>query len=177
LIQKGNHLAGVAQQVASVHGIDLPLSVNETILADASQQTSFRIQALRQIVEHHPEHAGIALDRARSAGIAALRVEAERFEEDQSVRVQKLKQLTTDANEMEIRQLAIRAIGAEKETSAIVLLTAWLDALEKDYEFLLKGDVFTKDIIDTWIGYKRDREIADIRSRPVPQEFFLYYDI
>ncbi len=52
-----------------------------------------------------------------------------------------------------------------------------LDALEKDYEFLLKGDVFTKDIIDTWIGYKRDREIADIRSRPVPQEFFLYYDI
>jgi len=132
LIQKGNHLAGVAQQVASVHGIDLPLSVNETILADASQQTSFRIQALRQIVEHHPEHAGIALGRARSAGIAALRVEAERFEEDQSVRVQKLKQLTTDANEMEIRQLAIRAIGAEKETSAIALLTAWLDALEKD---------------------------------------------
>ena len=52
-----------------------------------------------------------------------------------------------------------------------------LDALESDYEFLLKGDVFTKDIIDTWIGYKRDREVADIRSRPVPQEFFLYYDI
>ena len=132
LIQKGNHLAGVAQQVASVHGIDLPLSVNETILADASQQTSFRIQALRQIVEHYPERAGIALDRSRSAGIAELRVEAERFEEDQSVRVQKLEQLTTDANELEIRQLAIRAIGAEKETSAIALLTAWLDALEKD---------------------------------------------
>ena len=35
-----------------------------------------------------------------------------------------------------------------------------LDALEKDHEFLLKGDVFTQDVVDTWIAYKRERELA-----------------
>ncbi len=132
LIQKGNQLAGLAQQAASVHGIDLPLSINERILIDESQQASFRIQALRQIVEHYPDSAGIARDRARSAPVAALRVEAERLEEDRSVRLQKLEQLTSDTNEIEIRQLAIRAIGAEKESETLALLTAWLDALERD---------------------------------------------
>jgi glutamine synthetase len=52
-----------------------------------------------------------------------------------------------------------------------------LDALERDYEFLLKGDVFTRDLIDTWITYKREKEIDEVRLRPVPHEFFLYYDI
>jgi len=52
-----------------------------------------------------------------------------------------------------------------------------IDALEQDYEFLLKGDVFSRDLIETWIGYKRESEINEIRSRPVPYEFFLYYDI
>ncbi len=52
-----------------------------------------------------------------------------------------------------------------------------LDALEKDHEFLLRGDVFTKDVISTWIEYKRDRELNQVRLRPVPYEFFLYYDI
>jgi glutamine synthetase len=52
-----------------------------------------------------------------------------------------------------------------------------LDALEKDHEFLLKGDVFTKDLISTWIGYKRERELAPVNLRPVPYEFFLYYDL
>ncbi|MGE4601506.1 MAG: HEAT repeat domain-containing protein [Planctomycetota bacterium] len=132
LIQKGNQLAGFAQQAASVHGIDLPLSINEKILIDGSQQTPFRIQALRQIVQHYPDSAGIARDRARAAPIAALRVEAERLEEDRSVRLKKLEQLTSDTHEMEIRQLAIRAIGAEKESETLALLTAWLDALEKD---------------------------------------------
>jgi glutamine synthetase len=52
-----------------------------------------------------------------------------------------------------------------------------LKALEADYEFLLKGDVFTRDVLDTWINYKREREIDEVRMRPVPYEFFLYYDI
>ncbi len=52
-----------------------------------------------------------------------------------------------------------------------------LDALEDDHEFLLKGDVFTKDVIETWLDYKRTREIDPMRLRPHPHEFALYFDI
>ena len=52
-----------------------------------------------------------------------------------------------------------------------------LDALEKDHDFLLKGDVFTQDVIDTWIEYKRKKEVDAIRLRPHPYEFALYFDI
>jgi glutamine synthetase len=52
-----------------------------------------------------------------------------------------------------------------------------LDALESDHKFLLEGNVFTQDVIDTYLGYKRSREIDEIRLRPHPYEFFLYYDI
>jgi len=55
-------------------------------------------------------------------------------------------------------------------------LSESIDALEKDYEFLLKGDVFTKDVIDTWIELKRTKEIDPIRMRPHPYEFYLYFD-
>jgi len=51
-----------------------------------------------------------------------------------------------------------------------------LDYLEKDHEFLLKGDVFTKDFIETWISHKRKEHDA-LRLRPHPYEFFLYYDV
>ncbi|NLT05488.1 MAG: glutamine synthetase [Solirubrobacterales bacterium] len=52
-----------------------------------------------------------------------------------------------------------------------------LAALERDHEFLLKGDVFTKDVIDEWISYKRAKEIDPIRLRPTPLEMQMYYDI
>ncbi len=52
-----------------------------------------------------------------------------------------------------------------------------LDCLESDYEFLLKGDVFTAELIDTYISYKRKNEAEAIRLRPHPYEFHLYYDI
>lgn len=52
-----------------------------------------------------------------------------------------------------------------------------LAALEKDHEFLLKGDVFTKDIIEEWITYKRTKEAQPVRLRPHPYEFMLYSDI
>ncbi len=55
-------------------------------------------------------------------------------------------------------------------------LSAALDALEADHEFLLKGDVFTQDVIDTWISYKRKNEVDALRLRPHPYEFALYYD-
>jgi len=52
-----------------------------------------------------------------------------------------------------------------------------LEALERDHDFLLKGDVFTKDVIDTWIHYKREHEVDPVRLRPHPYEYFLYFDI
>ena len=52
-----------------------------------------------------------------------------------------------------------------------------LNALEDDHEYLLRGDVFTQDVIDTWIGYKRENEVDAVNMRPHPHEFFLYYDI
>jgi glutamine synthetase len=51
-----------------------------------------------------------------------------------------------------------------------------LDALEMDHEFLLKGDVFTKDLIETWLDYKRVNEVDQMRLRPHPYEFYLYFD-
>jgi glutamine synthetase len=52
-----------------------------------------------------------------------------------------------------------------------------LDALEQDHDFLLKGDVFTQDVIDVWLDYKRSKEVDAIRLRPHPWEFALYFDI
>jgi glutamine synthetase len=51
-----------------------------------------------------------------------------------------------------------------------------LDALENDYEFLLKGDVFTMDLLEAYISYKREVEVDPVRMRPHPYEFSLYYD-
>ncbi len=52
-----------------------------------------------------------------------------------------------------------------------------LKEIEKDHEFLLKGDVFTEDFLKTWIDYKRHREVEEMALRPHPYEFALYYDI
>ena len=52
-----------------------------------------------------------------------------------------------------------------------------LAALKEDYAFLLKGDVFTQDVIDTWIEYKTENEVNPVKLRPHPHEFFLYFDI
>ena len=52
-----------------------------------------------------------------------------------------------------------------------------LDALEADHEFLLAGGVFTPDVIETWVEYKRLNEVDALRLRPHPWEFALYFDI
>jgi glutamine synthetase len=52
-----------------------------------------------------------------------------------------------------------------------------LTELHQDHEFLLKGDVFTDDAIEQWIGYKRENEVDTIRIRPHPHEFELYFDV
>ncbi len=50
-------------------------------------------------------------------------------------------------------------------------------ALERDHDFLLRGDVFTSDVIETWVSYKRKNEVDALRLRPHPYEFCMYYDI
>ncbi|MCY4262113.1 MAG: type I glutamate--ammonia ligase [Candidatus Dadabacteria bacterium] len=74
----------------------------------------------------------------------------------------------------------IYALGPE-ELSNIPSVPGSLEdavkALENDHEFLLKGGVFTEDVIETWIDYKTENEINPIRLRPVPYEFMLYYDV
>ena len=70
------------------------------------------------------------------------------------------------------------AAGGTEEGSAMWpgSLGEALDCLEKDHEFLLKGDVFTQDFLDMWIATKRKEHDA-LRLRPHPYEFFLYYDV
>ncbi len=50
-------------------------------------------------------------------------------------------------------------------------------SLERDHKFLLKNDVFTQDVIDVWVEYKKEKEIDSVRIRPHPYEFYLYFDI
>lgn len=67
-----------------------------------------------------------------------------------------------------------------KEAAKVPTMPGSLDEalrnLEKDHQFLLKGGVFTEDLIETWISYKRSKEADQVRLRPHPYEFFLYYD-
>jgi len=52
-----------------------------------------------------------------------------------------------------------------------------LKALEEDHEYLLKGDVFTEDVVSAWIEYKIENEIKPMALKPHPHEFALYYDV
>ncbi len=64
----------------------------------------------------------------------------------------------------------------QKVPSIPASLEAALDALSVDYQFLLKGDVFTEDLLETYIAYKREHEVNALRARPHPYEFSLYFD-
>jgi glutamine synthetase len=65
------------------------------------------------------------------------------------------------------------AVGVQSTPGS---LAEALAALESDHEYLLKGGVFTKDLIETYIQYKREREVNAVALRPHPYEFYLYYD-
>ena len=65
--------------------------------------------------------------------------------------------------------------AAEIESTPTTLL-AVLEALENDHEFLLKGDVFTPDVVEKWVTYKRENEAYPVMNRPHPYEMYLYYD-
>ncbi|KAA8877165.1 type I glutamate--ammonia ligase, partial [Nocardia colli] len=56
-------------------------------------------------------------------------------------------------------------------------LATVIDRLEQDHDYLTEGNVFTDDLIETWISIKREQEIAPVNLRPHPYEFELYYDV
>jgi glutamine synthetase len=68
-----------------------------------------------------------------------------------------------------------------EEAKGIATVPASLEeaiaALEEDHKYLLEGGVFTEDVISVWIEYKREREIDELRLRPHPYEFYLYFDV
>ncbi|MEZ4870771.1 MAG: type I glutamate--ammonia ligase [Bdellovibrionales bacterium] len=70
---------------------------------------------------------------------------------------------------------------APEEAAKVPAIPATLEDtlrnLEKDSEFLKKGDVFTADLIESWVAWKRENEIIPLQQRPVPYEFYLYYDL
>jgi glutamine synthetase len=83
-----------------------------------------------------------------------------------------------DPIDEDLYELLAEANGAApKVQSTPGSLGEVLDALERDHRFLLRGGVFTPDLIEEWISYKREREIDAVALRPHPYEFHLYYDI
>ncbi|MBI2058371.1 MAG: type I glutamate--ammonia ligase [Nitrospirae bacterium] len=68
------------------------------------------------------------------------------------------------------------AAEAKKVPQLPSSLSEAIEELEKDHEFLKKGNVFTDDMIEAWISWKKEKEIDPIRLRPTPLEFHLYYD-
>jgi glutamine synthetase len=80
-----------------------------------------------------------------------------------------------DALDKDIYDLAPEELAEVPKTPGS--LDEALAALRRNHEFLLRGDVFTADVIDTWIWYKTEKEVDAMRLRPHPYEFCLYYDI
>jgi glutamine synthetase len=75
-----------------------------------------------------------------------------------------------DLYELSPEELAsVRSVPASLEDA--------LEALESDHAYLLEGGVFTSDLLETWISYKRENEVDALRLRPHPWEFMLYFDI
>ena len=71
----------------------------------------------------------------------------------------------------------LRRRNAPKVPSTPASLEEALAALEADHKFLLHGEVFTADVIETYLAYKRAHEVDEMRMRPHPYEFVLYYDV
>jgi len=66
------------------------------------------------------------------------------------------------------------AVGVKSTPTSLL---AVLEALEQDHDFLLRGDVFTSDLIERWISFKREEEAYPVANRPHPYEFYLYFDL
>jgi glutamine synthetase len=73
--------------------------------------------------------------------------------------------------------ITCRPAGVREDRLGAGVAGEALDELEMDHDYLLKGDVFTADVIHYWIKYKRENEADAIRIRPHPYEFAMYFDI
>jgi glutamine synthetase len=71
---------------------------------------------------------------------------------------------------------ALSAAELKEVPSMSASLEDALDNLKKDHEFLLKGDVFSEDLIERWIDYNMAKEVSQVRLRPHPHEFAMYFD-
>ncbi|NGX58633.1 MAG: Glutamine synthetase [Chlamydiae bacterium] len=76
--------------------------------------------------------------------------------------------------DVDIYEMTPEELEGYQKTPA--LLEDALQALKDDHQFLLQGEVFTEDLIETWIDYKMKNEVDELRLRPHPYEFHLYYD-
>jgi glutamine synthetase len=77
--------------------------------------------------------------------------------------------------EDDIYELSADEMGSARTTPSS--LCDALEALKSNHDFLLRGNVFTEDVIETWINYKMKNEVDALRRRPHPFEFCMYYDI
>ena len=87
-----------------------------------------------------------------------------------------IKNKTSPGEPLEADLYELSAEQAAKVQQVPGSLSAVLDSLEEDHDFLLEGDVFTPDLIETWLSLKRTREVDEVNLRPHPYEFHLYYD-
>jgi len=74
----------------------------------------------------------------------------------------------------------VQSMTEEERRKIIGLPTSLREALlalERDHDYLLQGDVFTDDILQTWVRWKMDKEYNAVRNRPHPYEMSLYYDV
>jgi glutamine synthetase len=76
--------------------------------------------------------------------------------------------------DVDVYELSAKELSKTKQAPGS--LEEAMNALEKDHKFLTEGDVFSEDVIETWINWKRENEIDEMSLRPHPYEFFLYYD-
>ena len=76
--------------------------------------------------------------------------------------------------EMDIYELSTKELAETKKAPGS--LAEAIDALEKDHKFLTEGNVFSDDLIETWIQWKREKELDEMSLRPHPYEFHMYYD-
>jgi glutamine synthetase len=78
---------------------------------------------------------------------------------------------------MDVNLYELEAREMKKIKNVPASLPEALDAMEDDHEYLMKGVVFTEDLIEEWLNYKRTKEVDAIRLRPHPYEFVLYHDV